>query len=102
MDCGAALAQHYAAEALRLFQGSAADPDLQMARKTLAWLRDKGKAVFYLPELYQFGPAAIQNKTAATKIVGVLVDHGYLEQVQGGAEIGGKWRRDVWRVVAEE
>jgi hypothetical protein len=34
-------------------------------------------------------------------MVGVLVDHGYLEQMAGGAEVGGKWRREVWRLVSD-
>jgi hypothetical protein len=96
MDCAGALARHYATEALRLFQGAAVNDELRLAQKTLAWLRDRGKEVFYLSELYQFGPAAIQNKTAAEKIVGVLSDHGYLEPVavprsagSGDATFGG-------------
>jgi hypothetical protein len=102
MEAGVALARHYAAEALRLFQGSAADPDLRLAQQTLVWLRDHGRPAFYLPELYRLGPAAIRDKATAAKVVGTLTDHGYLEQVPGGAEIDGKWRRDVWRLVSEE
>jgi hypothetical protein len=68
MDSGIALARHYASEAMRLFQGSAVDPDLQMAQRT----------------------------------VSTLADHGYLEPVPGGAEINGKWRREVWRLVSED
>jgi hypothetical protein len=101
MDCGAALARHYAAEALRLFHGSAADPDLQMAKRTLAWLRGRG-LLFSLPDLYRLGPPAIRDKATAAKIVGILADHGYIEQVPGGAEVEGRWRRDVWRLAAED
>lgn len=102
MECGTALARHYAAEARRLLQGSAGDPDLQLARQTLVWLRSRGESLFCAVDMYRLGPAAIREKATATKIVGVLVDHGYLEQVSGGAEIDGKWRRDVWRVIPEE
>jgi hypothetical protein len=102
MDCGATLARHYAAEALRLFQGNVEDPALRLAKQTLAWLKGRGEPVFYLPELYRLGPAAIREKATAAKVVGILADHGYLEPVPGGAEIGGKWRRDVWRVVSDD
>jgi hypothetical protein len=71
-------------------------------QRALAWLKGRGEAVFYLPQLYQLGPAGIRDKAAAAKVVGVLVEHGYLEQVAGGAEIAGKWRRDVWRLVTED
>jgi hypothetical protein len=51
MDHGIALARHYASEAMRLFQGSAADPELRLAQETLAWLRRRGEGTFYLPPI---------------------------------------------------
>jgi hypothetical protein len=101
MESGARLAMHYAAEALRLFQGSAGDPDLQMAQRTLTWLRSRGP-LFSLPDLYRLGPPAIRDKAYATKIVGVLEDHGYVERLPGGAEIDSRWRREVWRLVSDD
>ena len=101
MDGGAVLARHYASEAIRLFQGSVADPHLQMAQRTLVWLRGRGP-LFCLPDLYRLGPPAIRDKATATRIVGVLADHGYVERVTGGAEIDGKHRREVWRLAPEE
>jgi hypothetical protein len=101
MDGGTLLARHYASEAIRLFQASVADPHLQMAQRTLAWLRGR-RSLFCLADLYQFGPSTIRDKATATRIVGLLADHGYVERVTGGAEIDGKCRRDVWRLVSEE
>jgi hypothetical protein len=101
MDGGAVLARHYASEAIRIFQGSVADPHLHMAQRTLAWLRGR-RSLFCLADLYQFGPSTIRDKATATRIVGLLADHGYVERVCGGAEIDGKCRRDVWRLVSEE
>jgi hypothetical protein len=75
--------------------------ELRTVQRTLAWLKGRGEAVFYLPQLYQFSPAGIRDKAAA-EVVGVLVEHDYLEQAAGGAEIAGKWRRDVWRLVTED
>jgi hypothetical protein len=45
---------------------------------------------------------AIRDKAYATKIVGILADHGYTEPVPGGAEVEGRWRREVWRRVSED
>jgi hypothetical protein len=101
MDSGTVLARHYASEAIRLFQCSVADPHLQMAQRTLAWLRERGP-LFCLPDLYRLGPPAIRDKATATRIVGVLADHGYVERVTGGAKIDGKHRREVWRLASEE
>jgi hypothetical protein len=102
MDCGAALARHYASEALRLFQGSADDPELRLAKQTLAWMRGRGETLFHMRELYRLGPSAIREKATATKIVGILADHGHLEAVPGGAELDGAWRKEVWRLVSDE
>jgi hypothetical protein len=102
MDCGAALARHYAAEALRMFQGSTDDPDLRLAKQALAWLRGRGEALIHMRDIYRLGPSAIREKATATKIVGVLVDHGYLEPVLGGAELDGAWRKEVWRLVPDD
>jgi hypothetical protein len=101
MDCGTALARHYAAEALRFCHGaSPANPDLMLAQKALAWLSCRDRREFYMMEMYQFGPAAIREKATAMKIVRVLADHGYIERVKGPAEIDGKLRKEVWRLVS--
>jgi hypothetical protein len=74
---------------------------LRFAQQTLAWLRGRGP-LFSLPDLYRLGPPTIRDKATATRIVTVLADHGYIEHARSGAEIEGKWRRDVWRVPLEE
>jgi hypothetical protein len=102
VEHGIALARHYASEALRLFQGGTADPDLQLAEKALAWIKGRRGALFSLPDLYRLGPPAIRDKATATKVIGLLADHGSIEQVAGGAEVEGRWRREVWRLVSED
>jgi hypothetical protein len=87
---------------VRYCQSSAADPDLRLSQQVLAWLRGRGVDLFYVPELYHRGPSAVRDKATAMKIVGVLADHGHIEAVSGGAEIDGKWRRDVFRLAPEE
>jgi hypothetical protein len=102
MESGAALARHYATEALRLFQGAADDPELRLAKQTLAWLKARGDSLIHMREIYRLGPSAIREKATATKIIGVLTDHGYLEPVPGGAELDGAWRKEVWRLVPDD
>jgi hypothetical protein len=52
-----------------------------------------------LPDIYQNGPGAIRDKATASRIVGILEDHGYLSKIEGGAEIAGHQRRDAWHII---
>jgi hypothetical protein len=102
MQAGIELAQHYAAEALRLFGVSRINGDLRLAQHLLNWLRSHSNVpAVSLPDIYQRGPSAIRDKSKAEKMVGILEDHGHLLRIKGGAEIDGKWRRDAWRLVPE-
>jgi hypothetical protein len=103
MAAGIELAQHYAAEALRLFAASRVSAELYLADRTLKWLRAHWarKPAVSLPDLYQFGPNGIRDKAKASQVVRLLEDHGYLVRIEDGAEIDGKWRRDAWRLVPE-
>ena len=86
MAAGIDLAQHYAAEALRLFEGSRIDADLLLAQKLLGWLLGSwNETTISLPDIYQNGPNAIRDKATATKLVKILEDHGWLIRIYGGA-----------------
>jgi hypothetical protein len=103
MKAGITLAEYYAAEALRVFETSKADADLVLAQRLLDWLQrgwkaDKGGMVS-LPDIYRCGPGAIRDKATAKRMVAILADHGWLRPILEGAEIDGKWRREVWRIV---
>lgn len=101
MQSGIILAQHYAAEALRLFGASQANPDLILAKRLLDWLHNSWpEPVVSLPDIYQRGLNAIANKATAGKLVAILEDHGWLERIKGGAVVSGQRRRDVWCVAS--
>jgi hypothetical protein len=101
MQAGIDLAQHYAAEALRLHETSRVPDDLVAAKKLLMWLRGPwGKPVVSLPSIYQKGPNSIRDKAKAEKLVRILEDHGHLVRLKGGADIDGQHRREAWRVVS--
>ena len=40
-----------------------------------------------------------QETATARKIVDILVDHGWLVRVDGGAIVNGKKRKDVWQIM---
>ncbi len=98
---GIILANFYLGEALRLHHSAKTDTDLINAEKVLAWLRTRegaGKHLICLPDVYRLGPNAVRDKATATKIMAILADHGWLKQMEGGAVVDGKPRRQVWTV----
>ncbi len=100
MDAGIDLVQHYAGEALRLFAAIAISENLRIAQEVLDWLMNKwGKPEVSLPDIYQNGPNAIRDKQSASRIVNILVDHGWLEPIDGGGVLAGKKRRDAWKII---
>jgi hypothetical protein len=101
MEAGIALAQHYAAEAMRLFGASRVSSDLREAQQLLTWLLTGWpEPLVSLPDIYQRGPNAIREATRARRAVTILVDHGSLVTAPP-SEVAGTYRREVWRIVRE-
>jgi hypothetical protein len=100
MAAGIELAQHYAAEALRLDGGSRISGELRLAQQALDWLlRRWDEPAITLPALYQRGPGPIREASTARKVVGILEDHGWLVRIAEGATVSGNRRREAWRIV---
>lgn len=98
---GITLTRFYLTEALRIFHSAKTSPDLLIAEKVLSWLRTRegtNKNLVSLPDVYQMGPNAVRDKATAIKIIQILSDHGWVRPVEGGAEVGGKKRRQAWEV----
>lgn len=104
MEAGIALAQHYAAEAIRLFGASRASSDLHEAQALLTWLRTvwlKQSTLVSLPDIYQRGPNSIRDKAHARRAVNLLIGHGWLVAAPAG-EVAGSFRREVWEIVGAD
>ncbi len=100
MKDGITLAEHYAGEALRVFEASKTNADLVLAQRVLDWMHQQWtEPAISLPDIYQRGPGAIRDKATAKRMVTVLADHGWLIPVLEGAEVGGHWRREAWRIM---
>jgi hypothetical protein len=57
---------------------------LVLAEKLLTWAQPH--EVIYLRQVYQFGPNSFRDaKTARRRIVSILVEHGWLVRIKGGA-----------------
>lgn len=89
MADGVTLARFYLAEALRIASAEG-DADLQIAEKALSWITRRERDVVGLSCLYRLGPPEIRKASTARKIAKILVEHGYLAEVEGGVDIDGK------------
>jgi hypothetical protein len=96
LEAGIALAEFYVGEALRLGETAAEDADLVLAEATLAWIQAYDRVC--LVQVYQGGPYAVRNAKTARRILTVLEEHGWVRRLEGGAEIEGVHRGEVWEV----
>jgi Protein of unknown function (DUF3987) len=102
MRAGIRLAEHYAAEALRLFGTSRVNRELLLAQRLLAWLlRQWPEPAVSLPDIYQRSLNSIRDQATARKLVSILEDHGWLVRLMEGAVVAGQRRREAWRIVRE-
>ena len=103
LDAGIMLAEHYAAEALRLTGAARFRSELVLAQRLLDWLHDSWKErVISLPDVYQRSLNAIGDLAAAKKYVGILENHGWLIKIPQGAVVAGHQRRDAWRIIEDQ
>lgn len=99
MAAGCALAQHYAAEMLRLSGDATVPPDLRMAHRLLAWWQTRDHPRCHLAAIYQYGPSGLRDAATARKVVGILAEHGWVRPLPTGTEIDGQARREAWELV---
>ena len=60
---------------------------------------NKYKARFAEPEKRDLEVVLTKDKATAQKMVAILVDHGWLAPIEGGAVVAGRQRREAWRIV---
>ncbi len=98
MQASIELAQHYAAEAMRLFSAGRVSADLREAEHLRVWLLTTwSEPHISLPDIYQRGPTSIRDKARAHRAVTILADHGWLVGAPA-REVDGVFRREVWRI----
>ena len=94
MKAAAHLAQHYAAEMLRLAGSSAIDPDLRLAARVLEWWRTQPRVIL-TARVYQHGPQPVRDAATARRIMTILADHGHAIPLKD-VKIEGVMRREAW------
>jgi hypothetical protein len=104
MARGISLAESYASEQLRVYEACEDSLDLTLAQRLLDWLRitwREPSSYVSLPDIYQYGPRPIHDQATATRIVSILVEHGWLEPLSAPAQVNGTTRRKAWRIRSE-
>jgi hypothetical protein len=96
MACGITLAQHYAAEMIRLKGGASIGPELKAAQRLLDWWQARTDRAARLAEIYQRGPASLRTAAGARAACRVLQDHGWIAELPKGAKVDGGSCREVW------
>lgn len=99
MAAGITLAQHYAAEMLRLAGAAAVSPDLHLADRLLTWWQARPDPKVHLAAIYQRGLNALGDAATARRVVAILEDHGWITRLPPGAQIEGAPRRDGWELT---
>lgn len=99
MAAGIDLAEHYAAELLRLGEAAAVAPELRRAAMLLAWWTERPDPRCHLSAIYQFGPYGFRDAETARAAVAILEEHGHVTRLGPRTVLDGKPRKDAWELV---
>ena len=93
------LAWYYLREALRLSDAAIISSETGDAELLRKWLLESWTEPFIsATDAAQHGPNRLRETRKLRTLLRVLESHGWLHPVEGGAEVGGKRRREVWRI----
>ena len=93
---------YHLAEALRIYEVAAGDPELTKAERLRQWLIEKNEKFIILSDIYQSGPNEIRTAQVARTAVAILEKHGYLRVRRDEVEVNGVKRREVIEMRQEE
>lgn len=86
-------------EAVRLAGTAELSPEVRDAEALLAWCHETGRTLLYSSDALRLGPARIRERATFAQAMGELERAGWAEPVEGGMELDGRHRRNVWRIV---
>jgi len=97
---GITLAEFYALEALRLLDAGGIDEGTRLADLLREWLVDGwGEALIGLRHICQRAPRAVRAADKARAAMEKLERNHHVVRLERGAEIGGQFCREAWRVM---
>jgi len=101
MARAAELALWHLHEAVRLAGTAELSPEVRDAEALLKWCHDTGRTLLYSTDALHKGPARIRERETFTRAMGELERAGWAEALEGGMELDGRHRRNVWRIAPE-
>lgn len=93
------LAGFYLREAVRLAGGATISKETAEAELLRRWLATWPEPFISPSDVAQLGPPQIREAAAARRILKFLEGFGHVAKVEGAAEVRGKRRREVFRIV---
>jgi hypothetical protein len=93
------LTQHFADEALRLWDAGMVRPEIALAESLLEWLTKRWSEPFVsVRPIIQFGPNAIRDAKIARATLAILEEHGWVSKAPTGTLISGVAAREAWKI----
>lgn len=89
-------------EAARLAGTAELSPEVRDAEALLNCCHEKGWTLLYSGKALQYGPSRIRTAKGFRVAVGELERTGWAVPIDGGANVDGSHRRNVWRIAPKE
>jgi hypothetical protein len=89
-------------EAARLAGTAELSAEVRDAEALLNWCHDNGRTLLYSSAALQYGPTRIRTAKSFKTAMGELERAGWASLIEGGMEVDGAHRRNVWRIVPKE
>jgi hypothetical protein len=102
IDHAAELALWHLNEAARLAGTAELSPEVRNAEALLDWCNATGRGLLHSSAALRLGPARIRERDRFMQAMGALERAGWARPVEGGMDLDGKHRRNVWRIVPKE
>lgn len=96
---GAEIARWHLGEAARLAGTAALSEEVLNAEALLRWCHDTDRALLASAEALRLGPNRIRERDSFLRAVDVLEGAGWASRIDGGAEVAGRHRKQVWRIT---
>ncbi|MHB8447380.1 MAG: YfjI family protein [Rudaea sp.] len=101
IERAAELALWHLNEAARLAGTAELSPEVRDAEELLNWCHKKAREYVCSTDALNGGPNRIRERSRFMQAMDELESAGWAHQVEGGKVLGGKHRRNVWRIVAK-
>ncbi len=93
------LALWHLSESVRLAGTAELSLEVRNAEALLGWCHETGRQYLYSRAALRLGPSCIRERKLFSNAMAVLEEAGWALPVEGGMELDGARRRDVWRIT---